>query len=156
MLITTTAHKPSICILPGYLYRRIPDVSNFRNNGCTARLCTRIECSYCVVNMALREWAFLSLLTFGPVRIFIATFLEAEGRILVIDPNLVSVVPAYDRDLRTIDSFSKTSAFDPGISESGFAQFLYDSQIICAIPVNSNSSGDPNKTCLDSRYEFHR
>jgi len=83
------------------------------------------------------ECAFFFLLTFGPLHIIITSFLEAKTRILVIDPDMVSVLcPAYNRDRRRFGSFTKRSTFDPGIVEIGrFAYFLYDSQAICIIPT---------------------
>ena len=100
---------------------------------------------------------FFSLLTFGPLRIIITSFLEAKTRILVIDPDVVSVLcPAYNRNLRRFGSFTERSTFAPGIVEiERFAYFLYDSQTICIIPLSSNSVWNPNETCPDSICEFH-
>lgn len=139
IFIATTANKPSICILPRYLYRRIPNVSSLHENGCSAWLRTRIEGAY----WAFRElliWDFtlqnLFVPTFGPLTIVITTFLKMKVWILVVDPDMVSVVvPAYNRNLRSFSSFSKTSPFGPGVGKRVFAQFLYDSQIICIIRV---------------------
>ena len=84
------------------------------------------------------------------------TFLEVKMGILVVDPNVLSVVcPAYSCDLWRLRSFTERSTFDPGISEVGLAQFLDNSQCICITPLSWNSLGNLKKTCPDSRYEFH-
>ena len=97
--------------------------------------------------------------TFFPMPVFIPALLNAKLRVLVIDSDLGSIIfAAYNCNVRSRGSFSKSSTFDPGIGERRFAYFLYDSQLsVYIIPLRSNYFGDPNNTCLDSRYEFpHR
>jgi len=71
----------------------------------------------CVATMGFRGWghgAFV-LLTFSPTRIVVTTFLEVKMRILVVDPDLGSVVvfPTYNRYPRRLRSFNKISTLGP-------------------------------------------
>lgn len=71
--------------------------------------------------------AFISL-TLGPASFIITIFPEVQMRVLVIDPDLVSLIyPGYNCDLRRPDSFREGNAFDPGFCQSRLACFMDNS-----------------------------